>query len=183
MSYKWLILISVALYGIGIIVGVVAAPDVSKTTIEDVSNLAGFGEFLTSLPDWGLFIFILVKNITALLSSYIFSPFFCLLPVAALLLNGWIIGYVSVIIIEEESLSYLMSGLLPHGILEIPAFLLGEAVAIGLGSTLIIAIFNKEKRDQLIPYFKHNLKYLLIALALLVPAAIIEAYVTPTLLD
>lgn len=178
-----MVLISVAVYGIGIVIGLATTPDVSESTIGDISDFAELGEFLTTLPDWGVSIVILFKNISALLISYIFSPFFCLVPVAALLLNGWLIGYISNVVLQEESLSYLLSGLIPHGILEIPAFLFGEAVALSLGSTLIIAIFNKEKRDQLIPHFRQNLKYLAIALAILVPAAIIEAYITPTLLE
>ena len=178
-----MILISIALYGIGIITGLVTAPDISERTIGDISDLAELGEFLTTLPDWGVTIFILFKNISALLISYIFSPFFCLVPIAALLLNGWLIGYISAVVLQEESLSYLLTGLIPHGILEIPAFLFGEAVALSLGSTLVISIFNKEKREQLIPHFRQNLKYLAIALAILVPAAIIEAYVTPALLE
>ncbi len=177
-----MVLISVALYGIGIIIGLVTTPDVSESTIGDISDLAEFGEFLTTLPDWGVSIVILFKNISALLISYIFSPFFCLVPIAALLLNGWLIGYISTVVLQEESLSYLLSGLIPHGILEIPAFLFGEAVALSLGSTIIISIFNKEKRNQLIPHFRQNLKYLAIALVILIPAAIIEAYITPTLL-
>jgi uncharacterized membrane protein SpoIIM required for sporulation len=40
----------------------------------------------------------------------------------------------------------------------------------------------KENRSRLLPSFKENLKYLMTALGLLVPAALIETYVTPLLL-
>ena len=64
-----------------------------------------------------------------------------------------------------------------------PAFIIGEAVALSFGAALILALLKKERRSQLVPHFRQNLKYLGIALALLLPAAIIEAYVTPLLLN
>ena len=114
--------------------------------------------------------------------SFVFSPILCLVPVVALALNGWIVGMVSTIVLQEESLSFLLAGLLPHGIFEVPAFIMGEAVALSFGTAVIIALFKKEKRSQLVPNLRQNLRYLGIALALLVPAAIIETYITPILL-
>ena len=85
-------------------------------------------------------------------------------------------------VIQEESLGYLLAGLLPHGIFELPAFILGEAAALSFGTMAIVALFRKEGRNLLLPNLKQNSRYLMIALALLLPAAIIEAYVTPLLL-
>jgi stage II sporulation protein M len=72
--------------------------------------------------------------------------------------------------------------LLPHGIFELPALIIGEAAAFSFGTAAILALFKKERRNLLLPNLKQNLIYLLIAFALLLPAAIIETFVTPLLL-
>jgi stage II sporulation protein M len=85
-------------------------------------------------------------------------------------------------VIEQESVGLLLAGLLPHGIFELPALIIGEAAALSFGSMAIIALISKKRRDQLSPNLKRNLKYLALAFALLLPAAIIETYITPLLL-
>jgi stage II sporulation protein M len=101
----------------------------------------------------------------------------------ALIVNGWIIAIVSTIAIEEESLGFILAALLPHGIIEIPALILGEAAALSFGAMVTISLFNKEKRKLVMPNLKQNLRYLLIAIGLLLPAAIIETYITPLFLS
>jgi len=102
-------------------------------------------------------------------------------PILTLAVNGWLVALVSTIVVEEESLGFVLAGLLPHGIIELPALFIGEAAALSFGAMAVIALFKKEKRNLLLPSLKQNLKYLSIALALFLPAAIIETYVTPLL--
>ena len=92
------------------------------------------------------------------------------------------LGFVSSIVINEESVGFLLAGLLPHGIFEIPALIMGEAAALSFGTMAIVALFRKRSWKLLIPSLKRNLRYLVIAFALLVPAAIIETYITPLLI-
>ena len=183
MSYRWWIIISVVLFAGGITLGLLSPTSIADLPAEDINDLVEFADFLATIPTWAVFIIILFKNITALVISFIFSPLLCLVPIIALVMNGWIIGFVSTSVLQEETLSYLLRGLLPHGIIELPAFIIGEAVALSFGAALILAIFKKEKRNQLVPHFRQNLKYLGLALVLLLPAAIIEAYVTPLFLN
>jgi stage II sporulation protein M len=116
------------------------------------------------------------------LISFALSPIFCLVPVVALIINGGLLGFVSVLVIQEKSLGYLLAGLLPHGIFELPALIIGEAVALSFGTAMLLALLRKERRSQLLPNLRQNLRYLIVALALLLPAAIIETYITPLLL-
>lgn len=183
MNYKWWILISIFLFGFGIILGLFKPISIASLPAEDINDLVELADFLATLPSWAVFIIILFKNVTALIISFIFSPFLCLVPVLALILNGWIIGFVSTTVLQEESLGYLLGGLLPHGVFEIPALIIGEAVALSFGTSLIVALFDKEKRKQLLPHFRQNLKYLGVAVTLLLAAAIIEAFITPLVLD
>lgn len=171
------------MFGIGLVLGLTTPTDVTGLLTEDVADeLDELVELLAPLPQSSLFVLIFVKNVSAVLISFIFSPFFCLVPVVALTINGWLLGLVSTIVVQEKSLGYLLAGLLPHGILELPALIMAEAAALSFGATLLLAPFKEERRKLLLPNLRKNLRYLIIALALFLPAAIIETYLTPLLL-
>lgn len=181
MSYKWWLVIAVCLFGIGIAFGLVT-PDVSGNLLaEDLTLLEELAAMLEPFQVITA-VFIFVKNVSALLFSFIFSPILCLLPILALTANGWLLSFVSTIVVQEESLGFLLGGILPHGIIEIPALIIGEAAALSFGAMAITALFSKERRGLLLPGLKKNLRYLMIACILLLPAAIIETYITPLFL-
>ena len=90
-------------------------------------------------------------------------------------------GVVSVAVIQEKSLGYLLAGTLPHGILELPALIIGEAAAFSFGTAVMLALVNRERRKLVLPNLRQNIRYLALAVILLFPAALIETYVTPLL--
>lgn len=143
-----------------------------ESVLEDIVTYLGPYQVTTVL-------FIFVKNAAAVVISFLFSPFLCIVPVVALVFNSAFISYVSVAVVQEKSLGFLLAGLLPHGIFEIPALIIGEAAALSFGVAMLVALFTRDRGSRLLPSFKKSLKYLLLSLALLVPAAIIETFVTP----
>ena len=177
MSYKKWVLVAISLFVIGLIVGFVAPA--SSVISEDITALEEFGSMLTSQPPIVAAILIFARNASVLVFSFLLSPILCLLPIAVLTVNGWVIAFVAALVAEITSVGFVLAALLPHGIVEIPALILGEAAALSFGSIVITGIFNKQKRGLIIPNLKHNLRYLAISLALLLPAAFIETFVTP----
>jgi stage II sporulation protein M len=182
MSYKWWVLIAIILFAGGLLLGLATPSSLSGLPSQDLAQLKELAGFLVSLPPWAAFIFIFLKNVSALLVSLILSPILCLIPAFAVVVNAWLLGFVSAAVVQEKSVGYLLAGVLPHGIFEIPAFIMGEAVAFSLGAAVLVALFRKDKRAMVGSTFKSNAKYLVIALALFLLAAIIEAYVTPLFL-
>ncbi|MFC2004157.1 stage II sporulation protein M [Chloroflexota bacterium] len=182
MSYKKWILIAVFLFGIGLVLGLATPISIADLAAEDIAALEQLSDLLATLPKSSIFVIIFLKNVSALLISFVLSPIFYLAPVTALTVNGWLIGFLSAIVVQEESLGYLLAGLLPHGIFELPALILGEAVALSFGTTVILALFKQERRSLLLDDLNRNLRYLTIALILFLPAAVIETYVTPLFL-
>ncbi len=182
MSYKWWLMIAVALFGIGLAAGLLTPAGTNSISVEDMVALEEFFGFLRQVPPWALFILILVKNASVVLISFVFSPILCLVPVMALTFNGWVVGFVSSTVLQEEPLGQVLAGLLPHGVFEIPALIMGEAVALSFGTAVTLALFKKEGGQRLLSNLRRNLKYLIIACGLLLPAAIIETWVTPWLL-
>jgi stage II sporulation protein M len=182
MSYQRWVFVAVLLFCLGLGLGLRSPVMTFDSLLEEIAGLGDLAASLDSLPPIGIFGLIFIRNISVLLISIAFSPFFCLVPSLALLVNGWVIGLVSVAVLQEKSLGYLLAGLLPHGILELPALFMGEAVAFSFGTAVVLAFFRKEKREMLIPGLKKDLRYLGIAFALLLAAAVIETWVTPLLL-
>jgi len=181
-SYKKWLLIATALFGISFLSGLFAPASMVNLFSEELTALEELARFLAPLPQPIVFIVIFATNVSTLLISFIFSPILCLWPIVVLTLNGWLIAFVSVIIVQEKSLGFLLAGLLPHGIFELPALIIGEAAAFSFGTAAMLALLKKERRNLLLPNLKQNSIYLLIALALLLLAAIIETFVTPLLL-
>ena len=180
MSYKKWVLVAVSLFGVGLVVGVFTPINVSLAR-EALVSLEELGQLLSPFSILTA-VLIFIKNASALVFSFILSPLLCLVPIISLTINGCIISLVSTIVVEEESLGFLLVGLLPHGVFELPAFIIGQAAALSFGAMVLVALFRKEKRGLLMGGLKQNLKYLALALVLLLPAAILETYVTPWLL-
>jgi stage II sporulation protein M len=177
---KWLIL-ATGIFFASMIVGILLPIDIMPEGIStDFDELA---QLIEDMSPAAIFFFILFRNSSVLLLSFVFAPGFIVAPLLALAVNGTVLGVVAATVIQEESLGFLLAGVLPHGILEIPAFLIAEAAAMSFGLAALLALFKKEARPQLIPSLKRNFRYLTIALLLLLPAAAIETFITPLLID
>jgi stage II sporulation protein M len=181
MRYRWWIVIAVALFGAGLAFGLADPANIGSLLSQELISLEGLGGILSPFT-FTMFIFIFIKNVVTLLFSFIFSPLLAIVPVATLFFNGWILGLVSALVAHQQSLGYVLAGLLPHGIIELPALFIGEAAALSFGIVSVIALFRKEKRGLFLPSLRQSLRYLTLAVILMLPAAAIETYLTPLLL-
>jgi stage II sporulation protein M len=77
----------------------------------------------------------------------------------------------------------VLAGLLPHGIFELPALVLGEACALSIGAAVITGMTNREKRGIIKTVIRSNLKYLGVTAGLFLAAAVVETWLTPRLLE
>ena len=181
MSYKKWIIIAILLFGIGLAAGLATPAGIADLFAEDLAALERLSGILAPFSVLTV-VLIFIKNVFAIAVSFFLSPILCLVPILALTVNGWLIAFVSSAVVKEKSLGFLLAGLLPHGIFELPALILGEAAALSFGTIAITALFKKERRNLLLPNLKQNSRYLMLAFTLLLPAAIIETYITPLLL-
>jgi stage II sporulation protein M len=181
IKYRWWIVIAVALFGVGIAFGLADPLNIASLLSDELISLGELGGILSPFT-FTMFIFIFLKNVVTLLFSFIFSPILAIIPILTLLLNGWILGLVSAMVTEQQSLSFVLAGILPHGIIELPALFIGEAAALSFGIMAVIALFKKGKRGLFLPSLRQNLRYLILAVILMLPAAAIETYLTPLLL-
>ncbi len=181
-KYTYFIIAAIALFGTGIALGLVSPQGLGGLPEGQISALEELARLLAGLPKIAVFFIILLKNIIALFASFVLSPLLLAMPVFSLLLNGWVVGIVSEAVVSERSLQFLLAGLLPHGVIEIPAIIFGDAVAMSFGLSVILAIFSARRRETLQASVTQDVKALAIAMAFLLPAAVIETYLTPLLL-
>ena len=180
MKFKHWFLLASGIFVFGMLLGIVAPADLLP---EDVSMLEETAQSLAGLPLLAIFIFILINNVLAVTLSFALSPFLGVVPVIALLINGWILTVVAVDIAAQESVGYVLAGILPHGIFEIPAFIMAQAAAISFAYSVVAGVFDREKRGEIQASFRLNIRYVGAGLVLMIPAAAIETFVTPMLLD
>jgi stage II sporulation protein M len=76
-----------------------------------------------------------------------------------------------------------LAGVAPHGIFEIPALVIGSAVVLYMGASLVTPQTGKSMGEVILELLADWVKIFLgVVVPLLVVAAVIEAYVTPGLL-
>ena len=181
MSYKWWVIIAVCLFAIGMVLGLTVLGSADSTFLPE--ELEAFEQFAGMLTPFTVTMVavIFVKNVTVLLLSFMFSPFLCLLPAGALLLNGGLLSFVSAIIIQEKSLGFLLAGVLPHGIFEIPAIIIGEAAALSFGFAVIMLLVRKESWAALVSFAQQSFWHILLTFFLILTTGIFPVVIVMAL--
>ncbi|MFC2066674.1 stage II sporulation protein M [Chloroflexota bacterium] len=181
MSFKKWAIVAVCLFGIGMVLGLTVPVSIADFLAED---LAALEELAASLSPFKVStaVFIFIKNVSALMFSFIFSPFLCLLPIMALMVNGWLLSFISAMVVRERSLGLVLAALLPHGIIEIPALIIGEAAALSFGAMVVMLLVRKESRTVLISIFSQSFRQTLLILVLLFITGIFPTVIVLALL-
>ena len=110
--------------------------------------LAGFrdqvaGEILSDTSGV-LFLKIFLNNLVACIALFLGGASFGLLPLLVLASNGLVIGGIIETIRGEKGTGFILAAILPHGVLEIPAFL----ISAGLGFLLAEALGRELLRSE-----------------------------------
>jgi len=166
------------------------APELSDQISDFTQTVLTFDDIPSPFTD-SFFSYIFLNN-----SGHFWNPIRMLVWVPILgplllgleiLLNSGVIGVIAVMVGINKGISYTLMGLVPHGIIEIPAFLLQFSSIVLWQATITEAIIAKLKGRTLDKgKFKLGLRDTLILAAtsimLLLIAAALETYVTPYLL-
>lgn len=107
-----------------------------------------------------------------------------ILPLISALGNGAVLGAVSAELALSGSapVPFLAAGILPHGIFEIPAFLLSTALGLKLGYHVVFPLPGLNRRESLRLILREVAVALPIIAILLMVAALIEVFITPGVL-
>ena len=117
-----------------------------------------------------LITFIFFNNLQSSFYGMIFGVLFGIFPIIAVIANGYLLGFVTSISVENTGFLILWR-LLPHGIFELPAIF----ISLGLGVKFGTFILQKRKLESFKEYFWNSLRtFFLIVIPLLIIAGIIE---------
>ncbi len=128
-----------------------------------------------------MFLFIFANNAVKAFAMTILGTFFGIVPVLFLAVNGLLIGVTSSVIIAGKGVEFLFVGTAPHGIIEVPAFLIAGAYGLRLGRKYYRHLRH---RDPFKPLFYRIMREMVkIVLPLLAVASFIETFITSALLQ
>ncbi|MFQ5950834.1 MAG: stage II sporulation protein M [Candidatus Geothermarchaeales archaeon] len=130
-----------------------------------------------------LFVFTLVFTNNAVKSFFaiLLGVLFGVASGVFIVVNGFIIGIFVFEVEQEAGIAFVAAGLLPHGIIEIPAVLVSAAVGLRLGYELVRHIRGRGHIDR---EFKRGMRFFLRYLVpLLLFAAFVEAFLTPIIVE
>jgi len=160
-----------ALFAAGILAGILSPPPFRQHVAEEFRGLM---EPLQSVAGGDLFLLILINNTIETLFMLLFGVLFGILPVLSVSANGFLLG---VLYLQSAgTVGYWKAALhvLPHGVFEIPAFLIAASYGMWLGVSFLHRIRRRET-DPLGGKIQHAVrKYFSIAFPLFVIAAAIE---------
>jgi stage II sporulation protein M len=120
------------------------------------------------------------NNLQACLVMFLGGASFGILTAIVIVSNGVVIGSIVEIVRQEQGGLYIAAALLPHGIFEIPAFLISGT----LGFLLARSLWNEWKMqgDAVADASRMGRIFLLYVLPLVFLAAVTEAFITPAVI-
>ena len=185
IRYVWglrlYLVVIIAIFVAFYILGYFAAMMMPGTGTYVVSDFKQEVTPLKSMSPLGLMLGIFLNNALKCLLVIVLGLALGIAPALFMLANGLILGIVIGVTIRGTSLSYVLVGTIPHGVIEIPMVLISSAIGLKLGVDLMLKLFRKkvsigkEIREGLTMYFVYIMPLLLLA-------AIIETFVTGPLL-
>lgn len=166
-----------------------AAPAISRASEEDLARLQ---ENLGELPDLSNLrghlnaSFLFLNNTRAV--AFIFLAglvSFSVLGVLLYMVNIALIGglYALLGLLGMQPLPIFLAGVAPHGLFELPALMIGSAVVLYIGAAIVTPQTGKSMGEVLLELLADWAKLFVgLVVPLLAVAALIEAYVTPSIL-
>lgn len=172
--------VTVILFVIGALTGFLIAgqwPDFAQKMVASFTKALSH---LTKLKGIHLALGIFLNNLRVCLLFLLIGAFLPPVPGLIVYQNGFFLGVLSwfTITIRDKTASHLILGLAPHGILELPAVFLAAAAGAYLGwehwkTWAGCGQYNWAKS------WNYALRWALIVTAILLPAALIEVFITP----
>ena len=124
------------------------------------------------------------RAVTLIFFAGLFS--FSVLGVLLYMLNIGIIGGLFGLfqLLGIQPWPIFLAGVVPHGVFEIPALMIGSAVVLYMGVAIVTPQTGKSMGEVILELFADWAKIFIgLVVPLLAVAAMIEAYITPTLLQ
>ncbi len=121
------------------------------------------------------------NNLGACILLFLGGASFGILTIFIMSINGIVIGAIMEIIHETHSPLFVAAALLPHGIFEIPAFIISGALGVLLAQALIAEWYGEGDTGK--EAARYGRLFLLYVLPLVAIAACVESFITPVIIQ
>jgi len=161
-----------AVIGIFFILAVIGffLPVPEQLKLEIIKMLNELFEKIQGFTQWQITQFIFLNNLKSSFFGMVFGVFLGIFSVISILVNGYILGFVASISVQESGFSILWK-LFPHGIFELPAVF----ISLGMGLKFGTFIFQKNKKKKFLEFLWNSLRvFVFVITPLLIIAAMIE---------
>lgn len=181
LAYLWSIRVfiglSVAIFALTAVMGYFAAGSNSELASSMLQELEML-KWIMEQPPILIMLIIFLKNFMACAMSVLLGLGLGLLPLLVVVTNGFMLGIVSYNVLQKVGSLYLLAGILPHGIIELPVVLASIGLGFRLGYLVALSILG-EKADVAgeTKEAMHLLAFMIMPLLFL--AAFIETFITP----
>ncbi len=183
-----MLVISTVLFAIGLVAGILLAEPLGNYLSSQLEQLRSVSNQLKQSGNVQLnyFLFIFFNNAVKSILIILLGFFIGIVPVIFLIMNGMIIGY----LLQAASVNganvteLIVKGLLPHGIIEIPAILIAAAYGLKFGKLMLdtLTTWNATGRQRLQSerraFFRSIIPASFWIVILLLVAAVIESTLT-----
>jgi stage II sporulation protein M len=175
------IVLSTIVFALSIAVGYIAYGIYPEYAMQSISGLEELVEMLEGLSPLEIMLLIFINNTIAMFIAILFGIVLGIVPLLVLVLNGFIIGTVVRLLLVENSLSFIVAGLVPHGIIEIPLLLLSTSIGMKIGYEVLLALAGKPSdiKNEFIKGMKFFFYWMV---PLIFIAALIETFITPVIM-
>ena len=127
-----------------------------------------------------LAVFIFANNLQACILLFLGGVTLGLLTLFIIASNGVIIGGIMELVREQQGLAYVAAAILPHGIFEVPSFIISASLGFILGTALLSEWHGGG--DSAATAAAHGRTFLLGVVPLVTIAAFVEAFITPQII-
>lgn len=172
---------SVCLLVLGTLLGALTGSRFLQLEPRFNESLKSFVQIFTGLPKPLLALAIFLNNSLKTFAVMGLGLAGGLVPAAFLLINGYALGLVFTVSTESRGIISSLVAIVPHGILEIPAVLLGTSIGMELGMYAIKRLFGHAHVDLKSETARALRFFAVVIIPLLFMAALVEAFITASL--
>ncbi|MDR9816476.1 MAG: stage II sporulation protein M [Candidatus Methanoculleus thermohydrogenotrophicum] len=124
---------------------------------------------------------IFLNNLTTCVLLFLGGASLGVVTVLILSINGLLIGAVAELMRQQQGMLFIAAALIPHGIFEIPSFLIAGGLGLLLGRALMAEWHGSgDAAAAAVPLAR---LFLRIVVPLLAVAAVVEVFITPVILS
>jgi stage II sporulation protein M len=174
---------SLAIFGAGFVIGLIIVARFPPLTDYFQETIATFVKLFAGIPRFKLAGAIFFNNAVKTLLAIVLGIVLGIVPTIFLLANGIALGVAWSVSVATRGPWISLLSLLPHGILELPAVFLGTSIGLSIGYRGVRRLagnFEIHSGAEMVQGLRY---FFTVIIPLLIAAALVEAFITPTLIS